>query len=812
MKFTLNWLKEHLDTEASLDEILYALTDLGLEVEEVEDPAALLGAFRICRVIEAKPHPDADRLRLCRVETWPDGPDGRTEEVQVVCGAPNARTGLVGVFAATGTHIPGTGVDLKPGVIRGVESNGMLCSERELMISDDHEGIIDLPEDAPMGARFIDYADLDDPVIDIAITPNRPDALGVAGIARDLAARGLGALRTPPTEVVPGVHESPIAVSLAPEVADRACPYFVGRHISGVTNGPSPKWLQQRLRAIGLRPISALVDITNFLTYDRARPLHVFDADKVQGNLHVRFAREGESILALDDKEYALDPEITVIADDDGPEALGGVMGGERSGCTAETVNVFVEAAYFDPTRTAATGRRLRINSDARYRFERGVDPEFAQEGMEIATKLILELCGGEPSELVVAGAPPDTARSYRLDPARVVSLVGMEIAEAEQLRILEALGFDPRVREGVISVGVPPWRPDVQGEADLVEEIARVASLTKLEAKPLPRPTVGVTRQTFTPMQKREATTRRTLAALGLNECVTYSFVSEAEAKLFGGGGEAVRLENPISSEMSHMRPNLLPGLLAAAARNQARGFGDLALFEIGPGFSGGEPGEQETLATGIRVGATAPRDWSGTRRPVDLYDAKADAEAALAAIGAPVERLMVMRDQAPGWHHPGRSAVLSLGPKNPLAVFGELHPKVLEAMDVKGPAVAVTLFLANVPFPKAKTATRPALVVSDYQAVERDFAFVLDADVEAETVLRAARSAEKKLIERATVFDVFAGAKAEAQFGAGKKSMAISVRLQPADRTLTDEEIEAVAAKVVDSVARATGGTLRG
>ncbi len=590
---------------------------------------------------------------------------------------------------------------------------------------------------------------------------------------------------------------------------DEACPLFVGRLIRGVRNGPSPAWLQKRLRAIGLRPISALVDVTNFLTYDRCRPLHVFDADKVTGNIHVRFARESEALEALDGKTYALAPGITVVADDAGPEGLGGVMGGEASGCTEETTSVFVEAAYFDPIRTAMTGRRLKINSDARYRFERGIDPASAIPGMELATRLILDLCGGEPSDLVIAGQVPDTARSYKLDPARCASLVGMDIPEAEQRSILTSLGFEPRDEGGAIMVGVPSWRPDVQGSADLVEEVARVASLTKLEAKPLPRP-AGVTRPTLTLSQRREATVRRTLAAQGMNECVTYSFIAQAHAAAFGGGSEAMRLENPISSEMSHMRPDPLPGLLAAASRNQARGAQEIALFEIGPGWTGGEPEDQRIVASGMIVGAALPRGWTGARRGADLWDAKAAAEAALSALGAPVERLMILR-QTPEWFHPGRSAVLSLGPKNPLAVFGELHPRALEALDVKGPAAAFTVFLENVPAPKARTISRPALQASDFQAAERDFAFVVPAETEAETLLRAARSADKVLIESAQVFDVFDGPKAAQSLGEGRKSLALSVRLQPKDRTLTDEEIDAVAAKVVKAVEKASGGTLR-
>lgn len=811
MKFTLNWLKEHLETDASLDEITEALTDLGLELESVENPAEKLGPFTICRVIEAVQHPNADRLRLCRVETWPNGADQPSQEVQVVCGAPNARTGLVGVFAPVGTHVPGTGVDLKPGVIRGVESNGMLCSERELMLSDDHDDIIDLPEDAPLGMRYIDWADLNDPMIEIAITPNRPDALGVAGVARDLAARGLGTVIERPVAPIEGQFPCPVNVTIAQDVVEKACPVFCGRVIRGVKNGPSPAWLQQRLRAIGLRPISALVDITNFFTFDRNRPLHVFDAAKVKGgNLHVHWAEPGATLTALDDKDYVFEAEMLAISDAEGPESIAGVMGGLATGCTEETVDVFVESAYWDPVTTASTGRRLKINSDARYRFERGVDPAFTPTGVDLATAMILELCGGEPSEMMIAGAVPDTARSYPLNSARVESLVGMEIAAEEQVRILTALGFVVSGSGATLEVAVPSWRPDVHGEADLVEEIARVASLTKLQSKPMPNARIGVAAPTLTRMQKREQAARRQLAALGLNECVTYSFVSSSEAEMFGGGNPLLKLENPISSEMSDMRPSLLPGLLAAVARNQARGFDDLGLFEVGPVFHGAEPGEQALEASIVRAGASITKHWTGGARASDLYDAKADAEAALAAAGVATAKLMIARD-APGWFHPGRSGALKLGPKNTLAVFGELHPKVLAALDIKGPVVAATVFLENAPFPKAKAKTRAALEISDYQAVERDFAFVVEERVEAESVLRAARAADKKLIDGASVFDVFAGKKAAEQLGAGMKSVAISLHLQPRAGTLTDAEIETLSAKVIAAVEKSTGGKLR-
>lgn len=804
MKFTLSWLKDHLDTSAPLEDILYALTDLGHEVEGVENPEKTLGAFRICRVIEAQPHPNADRLRLCRVETWPQGPDHPSEEVQVVCGAPNARTGLIGVFAPVGTHVPGTGVDLKPGVIRGVESNGMLCSERELELSDNHDGIIDLPQDAPLGVRFIDYRGLNDPMIFVKITPNRPDALGVRGIARDLAAKGLGVLKPLDIPQISGAFPCPVQIEIAPELKAKGCPVFAGRLIRGVTNGPSPDWLAARLKAIGLRPISVLVDITNYFTFGLNRPLHVFDAAKVHGVIRIHPAKGGETLLALDGKTYTLRPGMMVISDDQGPESLAGIMGGEASGCSPETTDVFLESAFWDPITIATTGRALKINSDARYRFERGIDPAFTLPGLDLATQMILDLCGGTASALAVDGAVPDTTRAYRLDTARTARLVGLDIPAEEQRKTLENLGF---TLQGDMATP-PSWRPDVLGEADLIEEIARVASLSKLVGKPMARSKPGVPEPILTPLQSREKAARRTLAALGYNECVTYSFIDAAAARLFGGGEDGVMLDNPISSEMSHLRPDLLPGLLRAAARNQARGFADMALFEVGPVFGGGEPGEQALHATGLLIGADGARNPHGGRRMVDLYDAKADVEAVLAAIGAP-SRVQITRKTA-GWWHPGRSGAIGLGP-NLMASFGEVHPKVLQAFDIKGPAVAFTVLVAAVPLPKVKTPTRPALTLHDLQAVERDFAFVVDARVEALTLVNAALGADKVLIADVRVFDQFGGEKAEAQMGAGKKSLAITVRLQPQDKTLTDADIEAVSARIIEKVAKATGGTLR-
>ena len=798
MKFTLSWLREHLDTTASVTEIAETLTDLGLEVEEVIDPLAKLRDFTLGKVISAEQHPDADRLRVCVVAT----DEG---EKQIICGAPNARTGITVVVCKPGDYVPGIDVTLSVGKIRGVESHGMMASEKELELSDEHDGIIELSS-GEVGDSFADWLaanrpEVVDPVIEIAITPNRQDALGVEGIARDLAARGLGTLIERPITPVQGTFESPIKVSIDDDTLDGA-PYFTGRLIRGVKNGPSPAWLQARLKAIGLRPISALVDITNFYTYDRNRPLHVFDADKVQGNLRVHRAQGGEQILALDDKTYTFEEGMMIISDDRAPESIAGVMGGEESGCTEATVNVFVESAYWDPITIANTGRKLKINSDAKYRFERGVDPDFTLPGLEAATQMILDLCGGEASEVVTAGACPDTTRAYRLDTDRCSSLVGMDIPAEVQRKTLESLGFK---LDGDMATP-PSWRGDINGEADLVEEIARIASLRNLEPKPMARAQTGVPKPILTPMQKREQIARRTAAALGYNECVTYSFIDQASAALFGGGDEARRVANPISSEMTHMRPTLLAGLLQAAARNQARGFADLALFEVGAVWHGGEPEDQEVQITGLLVGATGPKDPHGGRRMVDVFDARADAEAILSALGAPA-RTQFARP-AKGWWHPGRSARMTLGPKITLAAFGELHPKVLRTLDVKGPAVGFAIHIAAIPEPKNKSTGRAALAISDLQAVERDFAFVLDADVEAVNVVNAAMGADKALIEDVRVFDEFIGG----SLGEGKKSLAITVRIQPRDKTLTEDEIEAVGRAIVEKVGKATGGALRG
>ena len=802
MKFTVAWLRDHLDTTASLDDITNSLTSLGLEVEGVSDPTAALAAFSAARVIEAKPHPDADRLRVCTVQTK----DG---VVEVVCGAANARTGLVGVFAPSGSYIPGTGVKLRKSKIRGVESNGMLLSEREVGLSDEHDGIIELNDDVAIGEPFAKILGLDDPVIDIAITPNRQDCLGVHGIARDLAAGGLGTLKDPGIEAIPGTFPSPISVALRnPADGPEPCPFFVGRAVRGIKNGPSPAWLQQRLQAIGLRPISALVDITNYMTFAYGRPLHVFDADKVTGGLHVRLSKAGEKILALDGKEYALDDQVTVIADAAGVLAMGGVIGGESSGCTGDTTTVFIESALFDPVRTAATGRRHQIDSDARYRFERGLDPEFTEPGIEDATRLVVELCGGEPSEIVIAGSIPEWRRSVTLRPGRVAAFGGINLAADDSEKILIDLGFSVEKIGGDFDVAVPPWRSDVGGEADLIEEITRVHGFDKIPAVPL-RGKSAIAGPVLTQRQLRARAARRALASQGLLEAVTWSFTSQGFAEQFGGGAAKLRLANPISSELDAMRPSALPNLLAAAGRNLDRGAGDFGLFEVGPAYAGVTPGEQITEAAGVRVGLAEPRQWSAVSDAVDAFDAKADALAALAAAGAPLTKLKVEAG-GPAWYHPGRSGTIQLGPQNQMAVFGELHPAVLGGFGIKAPAVAFQVFLDSIPQPKSKKGktktAKTGYSAPELPAVERDFAFLVDDGMSAGDALNAARRADPT-ITRVTLFDVFTGEGVPA----GQKSIAIGVRLQPTGQTFTDAEIEAIGAKIVAAVNKATGGTLR-
>jgi phenylalanyl-tRNA synthetase beta chain len=796
VKFTLSWLRDHLDTTATIDQIVEGLIGVGLEVEEVTDKTKLLAAFRVAYVKEAIKHPNADKLKLCMVET-------EQGVIQVVCGAPNAHTGMKGIVALPGTFIPGTGLMLEKGVIRGSESQGMLCSERELLISQEHDGIIDLEGDWPIGTPAAKALGLDDPMIYIKVTPNRPDALGVRGVARDLAAKGLGKLKPLDARPVAGVFDSPISVSLDFPGGDTApCPLFVGRYFRKLKNGPSPEWLRRRLTAIGLRPISALVDITNYITFSHGRPLHVFDAAKVKGNLRARLARDGEEIAALDGKTYTLSAAMTVIADDRGPEAVAGVIGGEASGCSETTTDVFLEAAYFDPIRTAATGRNLGVISDARYRNERGIDPAFTQAGVEIATAMILDLCGGEASHLAIAGKVPETARSFTLRQARVKSLGGVNVPLAEQKRILLGLGFGVTETTTGLSCAVPSWRPDVHGEADLVEEVCRMVGLDTIPFAAMERGH-AVARPVLNTLQKRMLGSRRTLAARGFNEAATWSFLAETEARLFGGGQPELRLANPISSGLTDMRPSLLPNLVAAAGRNMARGFSDLALCEVGHAYAGDGPGDETLRAAGIRRGQAVQRNWHSDARPVDAFDAKADALAVIDAAGAPVATVQVVAG-APAWYHPGRSGTIQMGPQNRLAHFGEIHPRVLASMDVRGPLVAFEVVLNAIPGSKSRSAARSALNVSDLLPLTRDFAFVVDAAVEADKLVNAARGADRTLITDVTVFDVF-------KLEGVKKSLAIEVTLSPRDKTLTDDEIAAVSARIVAMVQKATGGTLR-
>jgi phenylalanyl-tRNA synthetase beta chain len=796
MKFTLSWLKDHLDTTASLDEICEGLIGVGLEVEDVTDKTRLLADFSVAHVTLAEKHPNADKLRQCVVETK----DGTK---QVVCGAPNARTGIKAIIALPGVTIPVTGTVFAPATIRGVESQAMLCSERELLISDEHNGIIEVAGNWPVGTPAAKALGLDDPMIYVKVTPNRPDALGIHGIARDLAAKGLGRLKPLDAKKVDGTFESPIKVSLDFANGDtKPCPLFVGRYIRNVKNGPSPDWLQRRLKAIGLRPISALVDVTNYITFAYGRPLHVFDADKVKGSIRARLATDGETLEALDNKSYTLSSGMTVIADDAGPEAIAGIIGGSHSGCTDETVNVFVEAAYFDPLRTAATGRKLGITSDARYRFERGVDPAFTPVGAEIATRMILELCGGEASHVVTAGAVPDTARSYTLRKTRVKTLAGADVTLERQKEILTALGFGVTETAEAFTCAVPSWRPDVHGEADLVEEVARIFGLDNIPPAPMER-TSAIAKPVLNPLQKRMLAARRLLATRGFNEAITWAFLPEDHARLFGGGQPELKLANPISSELSDMRPSLLPNLIAAAGRNMDRGFTDLMLSEVGHAYAGDRPQDETLRAAGLRRGAFMGRNVHGGARAVDAFDAKADALAVLEAAGAPVASVQIVAG-APQWFHPGRSGTIQMGPQNKLGFFGEIHPRILSAMDVKGPLVAFELILNAIPASKQKGATRPPLVISDLMPLSRDFAFVVDDAVEADKLVKAAKNAEKALIADVTVFDIY-------KLEGGKTSLAIEVTLQPKDKTLTEPEIEAVSAKIVQAVNKATGGTLR-
>ncbi len=802
MKFTLAWLKEHLDTAHTLGEITDKLTMIGLEVERVEDKATALAPYVIARVVEARQHPNADRLRVCMVDT------GNGKPIQVVCGAPNARSGMTGVFVPPGAYVPGKGITLQVGTIRGVESRGMLVSEAELQISEDHDGIIDLPADAPVGESFAKYAGLDDPVIEINLTPNRPDCAGVHGIARDLAAADMGKFKDAAIKPVKGQFPCPVAVTIeAPEL----CPAFGLRLVRGVDNGPSPDWLQKRLTAIGLRPINALVDITNFMTYDRGRPLHVFDAAKVRGHLTVRRGRAGEELLALDGKTYTLDDTICVIADERAVESLAGIMGGEDSGCSEATTDVLIESALWNEINIAQSGRKLGINSDARYRFERGVDPAFMLPGLDMATQMVLDLCGGTPSEIVVAGSAEAPEKVIDFPLSELKRLSGLSVPLPEMRRVLERLGFFVAGQGERVKIAVPSWRPDVAGKADIVEEVVRIVGVERVPFTPFDRGEAP-RKPVLTAIQARTRKARRALGARNLVEAVTWSFISKPHATLFGGGKPELALANPIAADLSDMRPSLIPGLVAAAQKNADRGFPDVGLFEVGQVFRGDQPADQFTAAAGVRRALDKPsgigRHWTKRDGEVDAFDAKADAIAVLTAAGAPAQALQIVPG-GPAWFHPGRSGTIQIGPQNVLGHFGELHPGALEALDAEGPLVAFEVILERIPEPKAKaTRAKPALELSQFQPVERDFAFVVDGTVKAADIVRAAQTADRKLITGVNVFDVYEGKGIEP----GKKSIAIAVSIQPRDKTMTDAEIEALAAKIVAEVGKRTGGVLRG
>ena len=801
MKFTLAWLKEHLDTDHSLGELADKLTMIGLEVERIEVKAKLFAPFVIARVTDATQHPNADRLRVCMVDT------GDGQPIQVVCGAPNARTGMTSVFAPPGAFIPGKNITLGVGKIRDVESRGMLVSEAELQISDNHDGIIDLPDDAPVGVAYAKYAGLDDPVLEINLTPNRPDCTGVHGIARDLAAADMGKFKDQAIKPLKGEFPCPVAVKIAsPEL----CPAFGLRLVRGVKNGPSPDWLQKRLTAIGLRPINALVDITNFITYDRGRPLHVFDAAKVHGNLTVRRARDGETLLALDGKTYTLDDTICVIADGDGVESLAGIMGGEKSGCSEATTDVLVESALWEPINIAQSGRKLGVNSDARYRFERGVDPAFMLPGLELATRMILDLCGGAPSEVAVAGNVEPPERIIDFPQSELERLAGLDVTLTEMRRVLERLGFFVAGQGERVKIAVPSWRPDVQGKADIVEEVVRIIGVDRVPSTPFGRGEAP-RKPVLTPIQLRTRKAKRALAARNLTEAVTWSFIAKKHAELFGGGKPELALANPIAADLSDMRPSLIPGLVAAAQKNADRGFPDVGLFEVGQVFRGDQPADQLTAAAGIRRALAKPsgigRHWSKRDGDVDAFDAKADALTVLTAAGAPAAALQVAPG-GPAWFHPGRCGTIQIGLQNVLGHFGELHPSALEALDAAGPLVAFEVILDRIPEPKAKaTRAKSALDLSPFQPVERDFAFVVERNVKAADIVRAAASADRKQIAGVSVFDVYEGK----GIAADKKSIAIAVTIQPRDKTMTDAEIEVLAAKIVAEVNKRTGGVLR-
>ncbi|WP_208435565.1 phenylalanine--tRNA ligase subunit beta [Bartonella phoceensis] len=803
MKFTLSWIKDHLETDASLDEICDKLTAIGLEVDHVDDRSSLKG-FVIAKVLTAVKHPDADKLQILSVDT------GAGIPLQVICGAPNARAGLIGVLALPGTYVPGLDVTLSVGKIRGIESFGMMCSQAELELSSEHDGIIELPEDAPIGSSFIAYAGLDDPIIDIGLTPNRSDCTGVRGIARDLVAAGIGQLKELSLPQFDTSFETSLDVSLDFAQSAPLCLGFAWREVRNVQNGPSPQWIQQRLSAIGLRPINALVDMTNYISFDLGRPLHVFDADKIKGNLYVRCAREGEQLHALNGKIYNLGVKDCVIADEEGIISIAGIMGGERTSCNETTRRVIIESALWDAKSIAQTGRSLGLISDSRYRFERGVDPAFMKTGLEIATELSLRFCGGEVSKTRIVGYHQPEVKQIVFPFSEIQRLTYLQIEREQVVAILTKLGFCVEGEGDIVTVQVPTWRPDIAGKADLVEEVMRIYGLDKIEPIPLESFAEG-TSQILTDLRFRSRITRLALAHRGMKEVVTWSFISEKQALAFGGGQAQLQLVNPISADMSVMRPSLLPGLLMAAQRNADRGFLDLALFEVSSIYEGDTPDKQKHVAGGIRRGTEqfegAGRFWNANAAAVDVFDAKADALAVLEACGVDIDRVQIEAG-APDWYHPGRSGVIKLGSKIILGFFGVFHPATLEKLDVSGPVCGFEVFLDQIPESKKKAIkSRSPLKVSPFQMVRRDFAFVVDKKVASSLIVRAASGADKKLIHSVQIFDVFE----DPSLGEDKKSVAIEVAIQPMERTLTDEDLEVLTLKIVENVTKQTDACLR-
>ena len=783
MKFSLEWLKQHLDTDASAEAIAEKLTAIGLEVEDLSNPAEALAPFRVAKVLTAEKHPQADKLQVLTVDA------GTGETIQVVCGAPNARAGMLGVFGPPGTYIPGSAITLKVAAIRGVESRGMMCSSRELELGDDHSGIIELPDDAPVGAAYPEYAGLDDPVFNVNVTPNRQDCMGVRGIARDLAAAGMGTLKPLAVPQIEGAFPCPVPIRIEdPE----GCPAFFGRAVRGVRNGSSPDWMQRRLKAAGQRPISALVDITNYVMLEHGRPAHAYDIAKLSGGLTVRPAKPGEEVLALNEKEYSLEPFMTVIADDRQVHDIGGIMGGEDSGVSEDTTDVMLEVAYFTPERIARTGQVLGLTSDARSRFERGVDPAFLDQGLAILTGLIVDICGGEPSAALRVGRPPIERRTIEFDFGRTKALSGIDVPEGRQRAILESLGFE---LNGA-NVVVPTWRRDVEGPADLVEEVARIEGFDKVPSMPLDR-AAGVAKPTATRSQLKERRVRRTAAARGLDEAVTWSFISEDEADAFGGADW--RLANPISEDLKVMRPSLLPGLIAAARRNLDRGASSVRLFEVGRRYLG--DAEHPTLSV-LLAGEKRGREWqSGKAQSFGPYDVKAEVSALLEAAGAPVANLQVFPDAGPTWH-PGRSARLGLGPKTIVASFGELHPRLQKELDAPAGAVAADIYLDAIPAPRSSGRARVAYAPPPLQAITRDFAFIVPADLPSDNLLRAIRGADKNAITGVRLFDRF-----ESSDGL---SLAFEVTLQPIEKSFTDEQIGEISQRIL-AAAEKLGARLR-